>query len=217
MAEVLAIWGAITGTAALSLRLIEFLRDRPKLSVRANANIREGEPASISVAVANNGRQPTTIVDAGFVVAVEFEMRNERWPEDRPADVILPRLSLSSTAKLIPPGEVADFTHQLLEWPYAVHADFPLRGYAVDSKGRTWWGGAIPMLRRLLQTGWQPPEGTPSEALAPGGHIDAVPVAPRWKWWTPAGHRKTGHGGPTGPPSFNFPLGRGGSGNRPEQ
>lgn len=64
----------------------------------------------------------------------------------------------------------------------------------------------MPMLRRLLQTGWRPPDDAPEELLEPAGGIDAVPVAPRWKVWAPKGHRKTFHGGPTRPPTMSWKL-----------
>jgi len=205
-AEALAIWGAVTGTAALGPRIFEFLRDRPKLSVSANARVTLDTPASIAVHVANNGRQPTTITEAGFVVAVEYEFRNQRWEENRPSDVALPTLRLSSGSVLVPPGEVAEFKRELTQWPPNVAADFPLRGYAIDSRNRTWWGAPIPLLRRLLDVGWRPPEGTPPELLEPAGIIDARPVAPRWKIWTPKGHRMTRPSQQDRTPTMTFSL-----------
>jgi hypothetical protein len=68
-----------------------------------------------------------------------------------------------------------------------LHADFPLRAYAVDIRGRRVWGEAVPLLRRLvgddprlldvvpenLKWAFQPPE----EPQLP------AQVEPGWKLW----------------------------------
>ena len=204
MAEPIAIWGAVTGTVALGLRLFELFRDRPRLSVGTNFGLTEETPAFIEVEVANSGRQPTTIVQAGLVVAVEYEFELPGGTQ-----TVQPKFVLSGReSSLVPPGEVVSFRHELLNWLKNVHADFPLRAFAIDSKKRAWWGGAAPMLRRLLQTGWEPPEDAPEELLEPAGLVEAVPVEPIWKVWKPKGQRKTLHA-QTAPPSFTLPLGTG--------
>jgi hypothetical protein len=65
----IAIWGAVTGTVAALAQVLLFRRDRPRLAIELSFGMRLGEPATISLAVANRGRQATTLVKVALAVA----------------------------------------------------------------------------------------------------------------------------------------------------
>jgi hypothetical protein len=74
-----------------------------------------------------------------------------------------------------------------------VLADFPLRAYAVDSRGRTSWGPAKAFLREIVNSGGPLPQGTKPEYLEPPPDMRPLlpdPVAKRWELWKPKNHRK---------------------------
>lgn len=126
----IALWGALTGTLALGLRVAEYVRDRPKLSLRLRASAFEDKPAWIGLEVANNGRRPTTLVEAGFVLAITIEIRNLSKP-DAPTVKTQPRTPFTSRTdepKIVAPGAVAVYRSDLTSWPQMVAADVPIRG-----------------------------------------------------------------------------------------
>ena len=191
VAEPIAIWGAITGTLALAVNVWREVRDRPKLRLTFKAHAGEDGTAYIGFDVANTGRRPVAIVEAGFVIAVEVEITNASRPEV-PARNTLPRLKLLDDPTALAPGEVRRVRQDLAKWPHPfLHADFPIRPFVVDSFGRTVWGSADAMMRRLLEFGWPPPPGTPENLLEYSPEpIEAVPAVARWKVWKPRGVRK---------------------------
>lgn len=192
MADAIAILGAATGVPALAIQIGMYVRDRPQLEIgyRARSDI-EGE-TFLAVDVANNGRQPTTLIEAGFLVDLEIEM----WNQTKKALPSVPgKLELrleQGVHRLVAPGTTTSYVLPLDEWPGPmVHADIPLRPFVVDSRKRRLWGGAAPALRLLLNKGWKPPAGTPRRLLEPNlGSIEVAAVEPRWKLWKSKGLRK---------------------------
>jgi hypothetical protein len=74
----LAIWGALTGTIALFLRVREFLKDRPKLIVRPQFEYTflgnsYPPPFRLEARIINRGRRPVTIE------AVIGQVRPKEW------------------------------------------------------------------------------------------------------------------------------------------
>jgi len=206
MADPVAIWGGVTGTIALLLNLWKEIRDRPKLTITQQAGVTEDSPAWIGLDVSNRGRRPVTVMATGFQIAVEVEVGNESRP-DVPVRTVLPRLRGHEDPRVVPPGEVARFRYAVRDWPSPlVHADFPLRGYVIDSYGKTAWGSAWPLLRRLLASGWKPPLGTDATLLGTLPEpMAAVPLEPRWKAWRDYLLRKVGRTVPN--PRYNFVVG----------
>lgn len=183
----LATWGAITGTVAVATQLLVFLRDRPKLAVGLGCGQEMGQPAMLSISVANRGRQPTTLVKAAFIAAAgTYSVTMEdgvEHPMPRP-EIDMAKGQL----RLIEPGGMTVYAGALEVWPPGFPADTPLRAYVVDSHGRRTWGGVGPMFRMLLNSGWEPPAGTdPAVARPPDNMQPELPEAvyPRWQVWRP--------------------------------
>ena len=190
--ETTAIWGAVTGSLGLAVAAWREWRDRPSLVVTATATVDEDGDGWLSVRVANTGRRPTTVMAAGYQVAVELSFEVVDRPEVEIASP-QPRLPLDDgEPRVVPPGEVTQYEEPLDRWPaFVPHADLPLRAYAVDVMGHVSWAGALPMLRLLLESGWEPPGAVPDAILARlETHIPALPVEPRWKLWKPVYLRK---------------------------
>lgn len=104
--------------------------------------------------------------------------------------------------EVVMPGQVIQVGVSLTRWPGPVHADEPLRLYAVALPNRRIWGPAAPILRALLNGGWNPVDAPP-EALTPlpGAPFRPKAVEPRWKLWTHKELRK-----PSLPPPHVWPL-----------
>lgn len=189
MADPIAILGAVTGSLALSLQGATYLRDRPKLAVRYSARASLEAPAEIVIDVANNGRQPITLTEAGLLLDHEVTMSK---PGARGMSGKV-RLNLDAGQHRLPaPGGTTQYVLALAHWPNPLfHADLPLRPYVVDSGRRTHWAGAAPILRSLLNFGWEPPADTPPMLLKPITEaVEVSPVEPPWKLWKPKGLRK---------------------------
>jgi hypothetical protein len=188
MTLALAILGAVTGTAATLLDLLRYAFDRPRLIVGFNVTRSVEVPAMVGIDVTNRGRRPTTILKAAFRPDVEAELRH---PESGAVAASVAAswtidLTLSEEPTVIAAhGGVRRFRTPLNEWPSPIHADVPLRAYVIDSyANRPTWGPAPPILRMLLNNGWQP-TGAPPGALDPAGPIRPQRVEPRWKLWKP--------------------------------
>lgn len=168
---------------------VRFFLDRPRLKVLPELTI--GVPGVwMRAVVVNVGRRPTTVTEAGFEVLAHgtatladgrtFAFR--RW------------LKLDGPPKVLAPGELARFEYDFVRdgFPTLVHADFPLRVYARDLRGRFVWGPAAPMIRLIVsETGLRfprPPDPLMVEPL-PGAPLKPRPVYARWKIWHPLGLR----------------------------
>jgi hypothetical protein len=197
----LAIWGAVTGTAAILFEAAKYFRDRPKLSLKLHIEMSIGFAPELGVDVRNQGRQPTTVTkvalrpdgqaeiqkDGVLIATGRFELGLE---DENPAVVM--------------PGQVEQFRVFLSGWPGPIHADEPLRSYVVDSHDRVSWGPAAPVLRVFLNEGWKPPDDTDPAVLSPlpNAPLRPDPVEPRWKVWKPKEFRK-----PSLPPPQAWPSG----------
>ena len=76
---------------------------------------------------------------------------------------------------------------------FGIHADYPLRPYAEDGRGRRYWAPAVPIVR--LVVGPNPPlDGQPDDLRALFEPLDHLlhpeQVEPRWKLWKPKDQRK---------------------------
>lgn len=67
MTQALAIVGAVTGITGAVVALTAMLRDRPRLIVTSTGDYRLDGKRVVRVSIANHGRQPITIVDAGLL------------------------------------------------------------------------------------------------------------------------------------------------------
>jgi hypothetical protein len=190
----LAIWGAAVATLVGLSQLLTFVRDRPKIEVSVTLSIRADQPPTLVIHVANHGRQPVTITKAAFVVAAgEYTFTNvtKGLP---PVSGLRPEIPLlRDDVVLLPPGEVRQFAWVIAEWPRMVFADFPLRAYVVDPRGRTSWGPAGAFLREVINSGVPAPPGGKPECLQPPPDMRPLvpdPVARPWELWKPRTHRR---------------------------
>lgn len=184
----LAIWGALTGTLSVGVQSATHLRDRVKIAVGGRFDQTE-ERHMLTIRASNRGRQPTTLIEAAWLVKVEARV------EVFPTDLIEGPFSIQGPDRepvLLAPGEIHDFTIRLAGWPDPlVHADTPLRPYVIDSHGRHHYGEPAPFLRMMLVGGWQPQGAVDTRLVeTPAEPILAEPVAPRWKLWRADHERK---------------------------
>jgi hypothetical protein len=185
---VLAIWGAAVSTLLGIVKLVEFWRDRPRLRILVQAHINEDEPYPLlSIIVSNRGRQPITIVEAGFLVDADVTMTLERTGREVTGQNKL-RID-GGQIQPVTPGGVARFQMLFKTLPPMVHVDFPLRAYVIDSNRRTTYGGASPLFRRFVGS-WRLPEDADPKLLEPSPEpIMPRPVYRRWQIWKPKGTR----------------------------
>lgn len=186
------------GTAGAAVALLGFFRDRPHLSLSINFGIKRGFSPEIVATVHNTGRQPTTVMEVGLVTEGQAEIVKEGMTiatgnftlgldDDRP-EVVLP-------------GQVIQLGVSLSRWPGPVHADEPLRLYAIALPNRRVWGPSAPILRALLNSGWKPSDAAP-EVMRPLPNAPVRPkaVEPWWKLWADKELRK-----PSLPPPQAWP------------
>jgi hypothetical protein len=188
-ALIIAILSLLIGGTSAAVQVITYVRDRPRLSVSLEWNMERGYAPEIAVDVRNHGRQPTTVMKCGLQVDSELDI------EDMEGVHLFSGkqdLGMEEEPKVVMPGEVAQFRISLSAWPgVVVHADDPVRAFAVDSRDRTTWGPAAPISRDFLNHGWKP-SGVPDSRLlepSPTPRV-ASPVEPRWKIWKPRTLRK---------------------------
>lgn len=187
MTTAIAIWGAVLSTLLGVLQGLTYWRDRPRLYITAHTTQAVNQFPKIRISVANRGSRTTTLVEVGFLMSAETTAQAETGP----AFTLEPRITLPGTPRVIAAGELAEFEKSLSEWPGIVHADDPLRAYAVDSHGRTSWGSAMPLLRLLVAHGWKPAKISDPRLLEPiPGPKIVKPVEPRWKLWVDKSLRK---------------------------
>lgn len=184
----LAIWGAVTGTASVGLQGGASYRDRVNLNVNVRCHNSETEHVLL-IEVSNRGRQPTTIIEVGFLIKAEvtYELIERKIVNTAPFKIRWD----DGTPVMLKPGELHQFAHDLTDWPDPmIHADSPMRSYAVDSHGRKSWGSPSPFLRMMMGWGWQPKGVVDTRLVEPMDEpLIAEPVTPRWKLWKPKGER----------------------------
>lgn len=97
----IALWGAITGTVALSIQLASFVRDRPRVVARMIRTLPD-----VTVALTNTGRQAITLTAAGlFVDRVGWRYRVRRLLRRSRRIRLAVRLSpIDATSRTIQPG-----------------------------------------------------------------------------------------------------------------
>jgi hypothetical protein len=181
--DILAVIGAVTGSAAALAQIASFWRDRPRLHVEFGTVDELGKPPRLWLSVLNHGRQPITVREAGF------------YGSEMPVEVISQEHGpMTGTAAyeykvirepvLLDPGQ---YHEEQTGVPDAVevgyHVDFPFRAYAKPARGRRVWGQAAPITRMLVGEG-DCPEGFPEHLWNPPSEpLTPARVEPRWKLW----------------------------------
>lgn len=184
MTTFLAIWGAVLSTVLAIFQSVRFFLDRPRLKVLPELTI-SVRGVWMRAVVVNAGRRPTTVTEAGFEVLADGTATLEdgqtfgfrRW------------LKLDGPPKVLAPGEMVKFEYDFVRdgFPNLVHADFPLRVYARDLRGRYVWGPAAPMIRMIVRDKGlrfpHPPDPLMVDPPLPGAPLKPRPVYARWKVW----------------------------------
>ena len=189
-AIIIASISAVFSLGSLGVSFLTFRRDRPHLKVSLHYSASLYEPAVMGVDVTNVGKRPTTIVEAGFKADADLKItipKNKAAGNKSSEVPVRKNIYLSREPVLLNPGEIKKFRLILDKWPdIMIHADFPLRAYAVSSHGTTCWGASRPILRQLIKLKWTPPKNTPPELikLLPE-ELKPLPIYPKWKFWKP--------------------------------
>jgi hypothetical protein len=185
--EILALIGALTGVPAAAAEVTRWFRDRQRLRVSVTLKTSLGQQPLIEIFVLNDGPRSTTVREVGlFARPVKMETVEGRHPGLRfDGDVTFKVVDqpVFFEAREGRPfvGTCPDVTS------YGIHADLPLRPYAVDARGRRAWGRALPVVRLLI--GPDPPfsDDDPPHfrrLLEPSSEpLYPWPVEPRWKLW----------------------------------
>lgn len=184
-----AIWGAITGTAALYLNAIKVMRDRPKIEVGMSYGVDPDGP-HWEVEVANHGRRPVTVVEAGLRIALDFDLFTN-FSEESLSNTFEPKIwDADVDPYLLAPNEIRRHSHRLTLWPsMLLTAEMPVRAYAIDSYGKGVSSSANHAFIDLLAAGWRP-QGTLDPTITKrDSPIQPKPLAARWKIWRPAHER----------------------------
>lgn len=197
----LAVWGATVATVLGLLRVVEFVRERPRVRVEMRAELHE-DGARLLVEVATAGRQ-TTIDQVGLAFKNDPPVPRIPPPEvpGLPAHAHLTaqdRLFVwgvfpGDEPKTIEPWGMYRFERDLDEKPLPIHVDTPMRPFVRTSDQRHAWGErGFAFLRGLVDLGWNPPAVFTADLLVPLPRPPNLPrVVSRWKLWAPRGLRSS--------------------------
>jgi len=144
-----------------------------------------GRP-TVYIDVTNLGHRPTTVREVGFYAHPrEFEIIREGGSQ--PWATAKGEITFATGPFFLDAGqsERVELVPDIDAW--GIHADFPLRVYAVDIRHRRIWGDAAPIVRMLV--GENPPlHDSDSEELKrlfipPKPELRPSQVEPGWKIW----------------------------------
>lgn len=177
----LALVGTITGVATASVEVARTVLDRARVQIHMTSHTSVTEPnAWVSVEVLNTGRQPLTIREVGIypgTVRVRHKRQEDGVERDGRSDVLL---ILASEPFVLEAGTLATFQGHLDEFfNVGLHADRPVRPFAIDLARRWHWGDVEPLMRNLINHGYQVPPGTPDRLLDPAADPGPAPSKPR--------------------------------------
>jgi hypothetical protein len=155
--DVLAIWGAVTGTAGSVVAIATLRRDRAKVRVACQIEDRSykyQQPPSLVIRVTNAGKQPTVVAEIDL--ATKWNTTGWLFRRTTPlSGIILPwSREDDELARNVPPMENWDIRPrtkklgpgEVVMVIKALDPDDPLgdvRPYVEDSLGRVSWGPVI--------------------------------------------------------------------------
>jgi hypothetical protein len=150
IAEVLAVWGAVTGTLGATIGLFTFLRDRPKLEVLAEELTDE-----VSLQVVNNGRRPVAVIGLGVTMhpigAREWLRRLVR----RGSHIEITRDFGDNKPIVLEPGHVESASVDIrVAYEDPEGRSWTLRTFALDTRGHRAFGESVVVER--IQVGAEP-------------------------------------------------------------
>jgi hypothetical protein len=183
----LAIVGATTGLGGLAVQTAVAWRDRARLRLRADVATLYGKPPRIVLDVFNDSPRGTTVREVGlYARPVRIEVGGDGERRGRPglAEVDYP---FNERPFFMEANETRQFAAFPDIFGEGVHADQPLRAYAIDARNRRVWGPAAPYVR--LAVGENPPIEESDDASMKSclqrddKQRGPWPVEPRWKLW----------------------------------
>jgi hypothetical protein len=175
----IALLGAVVGS--LVTAGISAYRERSRLKLGIGFQTAMGQKPAAWIEVQNAGGRATTVREIGFYgKRVRFETGSGLRGEGEAKFPFAERVFLE-------PGETKRFEGAPNIDTFGLHADLPLRAYAVDERRRYVWGDAAPVVRWMV--GPNPPltDEDPDELKALFRPLDEplhpAQVEPRWKVW----------------------------------
>jgi hypothetical protein len=161
------------------------MRDRPRLLLNARVSTSVSARPQATIEIRNAGYRPTTVREVGFY-AKETRFQTRRDGQDHLHGIAQITFK-AAEGVFLEAGEAKSFPNNPDIFQWDLHADFPLRLYAVNITGRRVWGNALPVVRMLV--GDDPPlaDGDPdSMKRAFASHDETIypaQVEPAWKLW----------------------------------
>lgn len=183
----IAIIGAATGIGGLTIQGIVALRDRSRLRLKVDVRTLFGKPPRLVIDVLNDSPRATTVREVGLYahpVRIDHMSHQTGEASRGVAEIDFP---FTERPFFIEANEIRAFAGVPDIFNYGIHADSPLRVYAIDARNRRVWGDAAPYFRFVV--GENPPvqpndDESIKRALEPDGKTrHPWPVEPRWKIW----------------------------------
>jgi hypothetical protein len=182
----IAVIGAGTGIGSLVIQGLSAWRERSRLRLSVHAQTLDGRPPRIVLDVFNDSPRATTIRELGLYarpVRIEHRSGETGAVSRRVAQIDFP---FSERPFFVDAQDMKEFAGVPDILSYGIHADQPLRVYAIDGRNRRIWGAAAPSMRHLL--GDSPLISDDDEKgrrfLLPDVETrEPWPVEPRWKLW----------------------------------
>jgi hypothetical protein len=186
LTTVIAVIGAATGIGSLVIQTVGAWRERSRLRFSVTSQTLYGKSPRIVIDVFNDSPRATTIRELGLYarpVRVEHQSGQTGAVSQRVAQIDFP---FNERPFFIEAQDMKEFAGVPDILSYGIHADQPLRVYAIDGRNRRIWGAAAPYFRHLI--GDNPPIPDDDVAgkrfLLPDGKTRAPwPVESRWKLW----------------------------------
>jgi hypothetical protein len=136
----LAIIGAATGLGSLAVQGVVAHRDRSRLRLRVDVMTLYGKPPRIVIDLLNDSPRATTVREVGlYARPVRIEVGRQGEMQGRPgfAEIDYP---FSERPFFIDANETRQFAGFPDIFSEGIHADQPLRVYAIDARNRRVWG-----------------------------------------------------------------------------
>jgi hypothetical protein len=119
---IVVLWDAVPSTLMAVLRIVASYRDRPRLVVTAMTSLGRNQPTLVGIDVANRGRQPTTITEAGFLPDAKYSIAMP-GVEDEFAVEGPWTINEEDQVALVQPGGIARFRMILEGVPHFISVD----------------------------------------------------------------------------------------------
>jgi hypothetical protein len=186
LTAVIAVVGAATGVGGLVIQIIGAWRERSRLRFRVAPQTVFGKSPRMVIDVFNDSPRATTIRELGlYARPVRIEHRSGQTGDvsEGVAEIDFP---FNDHPFFIEAQDMKQFAGAPDILTYGIHADQPLRVYAIDGRNRRIWGDAAPYFRDLIGHNLPIPEDDEAgnRFLRPDGETrHPWPVEPRWKLW----------------------------------